>query len=117
MTTAELLDNFKSIATVDVSGKRVLIRTDLNVPMSGTEVTDVTRIERLLPTLHGLVARGAKVIILSHLGRPDGKPVPEFSLRPVAKKLASLINGTPVVFGEDCVGPLAESVVAELHPG
>ncbi|MBI4725401.1 MAG: phosphoglycerate kinase, partial [Rhodomicrobium sp.] len=97
MTTAELLDNFKSIAAVDVLGKRVLIRTDLNVPMSGTEVSDATRIERLLPTLRDLTARGAKVIILSHFGRPDGKPVPEYSLRPVAKKLASMMGGTPIL--------------------
>jgi phosphoglycerate kinase len=117
MTTAELLDNFKSISTIDVSGKRVLIRTDLNVPMCGTEVTDTTRIERLLPTLQELAARGAKVIVLSHLGRPNGKPAVEFSLRPVARKLASLMNGTSVVFGEDCVGSIAEEVVAKLHAG
>jgi phosphoglycerate kinase len=117
MTTAELLDNFKSIATIDVSGKRVLIRADLNVPMSGLEVTDATRIERLLPTLRDLTARGAKVIILSHLGRPDGKPVSSFSLRPVAKKLASLTGGLPVLFGEDCVGPGAEAIVASLNRG
>jgi phosphoglycerate kinase len=117
MTTAELHDNFKNIATVDVRGKRVLIRADLNVPMSGTEVTDATRIERLLPTLRDLTDRGAKVIILSHFGRPDGKPVSEYSLRPVAKKLASMMDGTPVFFGEDCVGPLAEAVVSKLEPG
>ncbi len=117
MTTAELLDNFRSITTVDVLGKRVIIRTDLNVPMAGTEVTDATRIERLLPTLQDLVARGAKVIIVSHLGRPNGRHAAEFSLRPVAKKLASLISGKPVVFGEDCVGPVAQAVVEQLLPG
>lgn len=117
MTTAELLDNFRSIATIDVDGKRVLIRTDLNVPMSGNEVTDATRIERLLPTLEDLVARRAKVIILSHLGRPDGKPSPELSLRPVAKKLASLMKSAPVFFGEDCIGSAAQTSLAELQPG
>ncbi len=117
MTTAELLDNFKGIASVDVLGKRVLIRTDLNVPMSGSEVADATRIERLLPTLKELSARGAKVILLSHFGRPDGKPAAEYSLRPVAKKLALMMSGTTVLFGEDCAGPPAEAVIAQLQPG
>ena len=72
---AELLNSFKGIASADVSGKRVLIRADLNVPMSGEQVTDATRIERLLPTFQDLPKRGAKVIVLSHLGCPDGKPV------------------------------------------
>ena len=95
----------------------MLIRTDLNVPMSGTEVSDATRIERLLPTLRDLTARGAKVIVLSHFGRPKGKPEEKYSLRPVAKKLASMMEGTTVLFGEDCVGPLADVVVAQLQPG
>jgi phosphoglycerate kinase len=114
--TAELLESLGNIETADVSGKRVLIRTDLNVPMSGSEITDATRIERLLPTFRGLIARGAKVIILSHLGRPDGKPVAKYSLKPVADKLSSLL-GAPVLFGEDCVGPAAEALVAKLAPG
>ena len=117
MTTAELLDNFKSIESVDVQGKRILIRTDLNVPMSGSEVTDATRIERFLPTLRGLTQRGAKVIVLSHLGRPKGAPDLQYSLRPVAKKLASMMEGTAVLFAEDCIGPLADVVVAQLRPG
>src|SRR5579883_289872 len=117
MTTAELIDNFKSIETVDVAGKRVIVRADLNVPMSGSEVTDATRLERLLPTLRDLTRRRAKVILISHFGRPKGKPAPEFSLRPVAKKLASLMEGTAVLFAEDCVGPVAENLVARLQPG
>lgn len=117
MTTAELHENFRKIESVDVSGKRVLIRADLNVPMSGSEVTDATRIERLLPTLRDLTSRGAKVIVLSHLGRPDGRAVPEFSLRPVAKKLAAIASGIPVLFGEDCVGAAAEETVFKLEPG
>jgi phosphoglycerate kinase len=114
--TANLLESVGNIATVDVSGKRVLIRTDLNVPMSGGEVTDATRIERLLPTFRDLTKRGAKVVILSHLGRPDGKPVAKYSLKPVADKLASLL-GAPVPLGEDCIGPAAEALVAKLAPG
>ena len=114
--TAELLSSFRSITDADVSGKRVLIRADLNVPMSGGAVSDATRIERLLPTFQDLLSRGAKVIILSHLGRPDGKAVPKYSLKPVAEKLSSLL-GAPVLFGEDCVGPAAEALVAKLAPG
>ena len=114
--TAELLNSIKSIATADVAGKRVLIRADLNVPMSGGEVTDATRIERLLPTFQDLLRRGAKVVILSHLGRPDGKPVAKYSLKPVANKLSSLL-GIGVFFGEDCVGPAAQAVVEKLTSG
>ncbi|HXW22739.1 MAG TPA: phosphoglycerate kinase [Rhodomicrobium sp.] len=114
--TADLLKSFNSIANADVAGKRVLIRADLNVPMSGGEVTDATRIERLLPTFQDLLRRDATVVILSHLGRPDGKPVAKYSLKPVADKLSSLL-GVGVFFGEDCVGPAAEAVVEKLAPG
>jgi phosphoglycerate kinase len=114
--TADLLGSLGNIANVDVSGKRVLIRTDLNVPMAGGEITDATRIERLLPTFRDLIARGAKVVILSHLGRPDGKAVAKYSLKPVADKLSALL-GAPVLFGEDCVGPAAEALVAKVEPG
>ena len=84
--------------------------------MSGGQVTDATRIERLLPTFQDLLRRGAKVVILSHLGRPDGKPVAKYSLKPVAEKLSSLL-GLGVFFGEDCVGPAAQAVVEKLTPG
>lgn len=117
MTTAELLDTFKSISTIDVAGKRVLIRTDLNVPMQGADVTDATRLERLLPSLRDLSRRGARIVILSHLGRPEGRPAAEYSLKPVAAKLASMMTGKMVIFGEDCVGPAAEAVVSRLRPG
>ncbi len=114
--TASLLGSLGNIGEVDVSGKRVLIRTDLNVPMAGGAITDATRIERLLPTFRDLIARGAKVVILSHLGRPDGKAVAKYSLKPVADKLSALL-GAPVLFGEDCVGPAAEALVANVAPG
>ncbi len=114
--TAELLNSFNSIANADVAGKRVLIRADLNVPMSGGQVTDATRIERLLPTFQDLLRRGAKVVILSHLGRPDGKPVAKYSLKPVAEKLSSLI-GIKVFCGEDCIGPAAKTLVDGLSSG
>jgi phosphoglycerate kinase len=73
---------FRTIDSIDVSGKRVLVRVDLNVPMKNGKVTDATRIERAAPTLGELAAKGAKVIVLSHFGRPDGKRVPEMSLKP-----------------------------------
>jgi phosphoglycerate kinase len=107
---------FRSIDDADVADKRVLLRLDLNVPMQQGNVTDATRIERALPTIRALVDRRAKVIVLSHYGRPKGKPVPEMSLRPVAETLAEKL-GTTVQFAEDCVGPRAGAAVAALNPG
>ncbi len=107
---------FKTLDDLDVSGKHVLVRVDLNVPMKGGKVTDATRIERAAPTLGELAARGARVIVLSHFGRPDGKRVPEMSLRPLVEPLSKVL-GKPVAFAEDCVGPLAEEAVRGLKPG
>ncbi len=107
---------FKTIDSIDVSGKRVLVRVDLNVPMKNGKVTDATRIERAAPTLAELAAKGAKVIVLSHFGRPDGKRVPEMSLKPLVEPLSQAL-GKPVAFAEDCVGPLAEEAVRVLKPG
>lgn len=94
------LDDLKTTAGVDVRGKRVLVRADLNVPVQNGKVSDATRLERLVPGLRDLAGRGAKVIVISHFGRPKGGPAPEFSLKPVADMLAKLI-GTPVVFATD----------------
>jgi len=99
-----------------VHGKRVLVREDLNVPMAGGTVADFTRIDAALPTLRALRDRGARVIVLSHLGRPDGKPDPKFSLRPVAAVLAQRL-GVPVAFAEDCMGPPARDAAAKLKDG
>jgi phosphoglycerate kinase len=107
---------FKTLDDLDVSGKHVLVRVDLNVPMKGGKVTDATRIERAVPTLGELAARGARVIVLSHFGRPDGKRVPEMSLRPMVEPLSRAL-GKPVAFAEDCIGPLAEEAVRGLKPG
>ncbi len=107
---------FKTIDSLDVSGKRVLVRIDLNVPMKNGEVTDATRIERAVPTLAELAAKGAKVVVLSHFGRPDGKRVPEMSLKPLVAPLSKAL-GKPVAFAEDCIGPLAEEAVRALKPG
>ncbi|MBI2736779.1 MAG: phosphoglycerate kinase [Rhodospirillales bacterium] len=107
---------FKTIDSIDVSGKRVLVRVDLNVPMKNGKVTDATRIDRAAPTLAELAAKGAKVIVLSHFGRPDGKRVPEMSLKPLVEPLSKAL-GKPVAFAEDCIGPLAEEAVRMLKPG
>ncbi len=108
--------SFKTIDSIDVSGKRVLVRVDLNVPMKNGKVTDATRIERAAPTLAELAAKGAKVIVLSHFGRPDGKRVPEMSLKPLVEPLSKAL-GKPVAFADDCVGPVAEEAVRTLKPG
>lgn len=108
--------NKKTIRDVPVAGKRVLVRVDFNVPLEGGEVRDDTRIVAALPTIRYLLDEKARVILASHLGRPKGKPAPEFSLRPVAKRLGELL-GVSVAFAGDCVGPEAEAAVARLRPG
>ncbi|HZT49819.1 MAG TPA: phosphoglycerate kinase [Hyphomicrobiaceae bacterium] len=110
------LDKLKTTAGLDVRGKRILLRADLNVPVKDGKVSDATRLERLVPGLQDLAKRGARIIVVSHFGRPKGDPDPQFSLRPVADKLAGLI-GRRVAFGEDCVGEPAERTVAALAPG
>ena len=113
------MTTFRTIDDLDVAGKRVLVRADLNVPMKGGKVTDTTRIDRTVPTLMELADKGAKVIVLSHLGRPKGKKNPEFTLKPVADALSAAC-GRPVAFAEDCIGPEAAKVVGlmnSLSPG
>jgi phosphoglycerate kinase len=110
------LDKLKTIANVDVAGKRVLVRADLNVPVQDGAVSDATRLERLLPGLKDLSARGARVIVISHFGRPKGTPNPEMSLRPVAANLGELL-GASVQFVPDCIGAEVEAAVAALKPG
>jgi len=107
---------FLTLDDIRPQGKRVLLRADLNVPVKDGKVTDRTRIERLAPTIRELAERGAKVVTLSHFGRPRGKPEPAFSLRPLVAPLAAAI-GRDVAFAEDCIGPAAECVVAALRPG
>ncbi len=101
---------------VKVAGQRVLLRADLNVPMHDGKVTDLTRLERLAPTIRELSEKGAKVIVLSHFDRPKGQIVPALSLRPIAQALGEVL-GKPVAFAEDCIGPVAEAAVAKLHNG
>src|SRR5262249_36155154 len=106
---------FRTLDDLDVADKRVLVRTDLNVPVKDGRVTDTTRIDRTAATLRELAEKRARVVVLAHFGRPDGKVVPAMSLRPVVAPLAVAL-GRPVTFAEDCVGPVAESAVAALKP-
>ena len=101
----------------DLRGRRVLVRGDLNVPLRDGRVGDTTRLDRLVPTLLTLADRGAKVVLLSHFGRPNGKPDPAMSLRPIAEALAAVLGDRPVAFAGDCVGPEAEAAVAALPDG
>ncbi len=107
---------FRKLDGVDVAGKRVLLRADLNVPMKDGQVGDLTRLERLTPTIRELSAKGAKVVVLSHFDRPKGKRVPDMSLKPVADALGKVL-GTPVAFADDCIGPDAAKAVAALPAG
>ena len=108
---------FKTLDDFDVAGQSVLLRVDFNLPMQDGRVTDRTRIERALPTIHALCERGARLVLLSHLGRPKGERKPGLSLAPVAEALSEALDGKPVAFAEDCIGPAAEAVVAGLGDG
>jgi phosphoglycerate kinase len=110
------LDKLSTTAGLDVRAKRVLVRADLNVPVKDGRVTDATRLERLVPGLQDLARRGARVIVISHFGRPKGGPDPQFSLKPVADKLAELM-GKPVAFAPDCIGEAAAKSVSALRDG
>jgi phosphoglycerate kinase len=110
------LDKLKTTAGLDLKAKRVIVRADLNVPVKDGKVTDATRLERLVPGLQDLARRGARVVVISHFGRPKGGPDQQFTLKPVADKLGELL-AHPVVFAGDCVGEPAERTVAALLPG
>ncbi len=106
----------RTLDDVDLKGKRVLVRVDLNVPMENGRVTDATRITRILPTIREVAEAGGRVVLLAHFGRPKGKPDPKQSLKPVVAALAEHL-GHPVAFAGDCVGPDAERAVAALRNG
>ena len=108
--------SFRTLDDVSVRGKRVLVRTDLNLPMAGGKVTDLTRLVRTAATLKELAAAGAKVIVMSHFGRPTG-PDPKLSLSQLLVSLKEALPGTEVSFVEECVGPKAEAAVAKLGDG
>ncbi len=106
----------KTVRDIDVHHKRVLVRVDFNVPLADGKVTDDTRIRAALPTIEYLLTQGAAVILFSHLGRPKSAADKEFSMRPTAEHLKTLIDA-PVFFAEDCVGPVAEKAAASLESG
>ncbi len=109
--------NFRSLDDIDVRGKRVLLRADLNVPVKDGVVTDATRIERLAPTIETLIGKGAKVVVMSHFGRPKGGPDPALSLRALIVPLEKAIGGRKVTFAADCIGEEAKRAIAALQPG
>lgn len=108
--------NKKTIRDIEVQGKKVLVRVDYNVPISEGRITDDRRIRATVPTIQYLLDHGAAVILMSHLGRPKGKPTPEFRLDPVAQRLSEIL-GIPVKKLDDCVGPEVEKAVKEMKPG
>ncbi|MBL6929747.1 MAG: phosphoglycerate kinase [Rhodospirillales bacterium] len=110
------MKKFKTLDGFDVSGKRVLVRADLNVPMKDGVVTNTTRIDRTVPTLKELADQGARVIVVTHLGRPKGEVKPEFSLKPVATALGRAL-GKPVEFASDCIGDDAARVIGAMADG
>ena len=107
---------FRTLDGIDVNGKRVLLRADLNVPVRDGKISDLTRIERLSPTIRELSGKGAKVIVCSHFDRPKGKRVPEFSLVPMAVALGQVL-GRKVGFADDCIGPAAQQAIAAMANG
>jgi phosphoglycerate kinase len=108
---------FKTLDDLDVAGKRVLVRVDLNVPMRQGLVADMTRIERILPTIRELKDKKARVILISHFGRPKGRIVREMSLRTVARAVQTALGGEPVIFAEDCIGAVADQATRRLKDG
>jgi len=112
-----MLDRIKRIDSADVAGKRVLVRADLNVPTAGGRVSDATRIAQLLPLIRDLSRRGAKVVVMSHFGRPKGARVAEMSLNPVAEAMSEMLAPISVSFAPDCVGAEAKAAVEALEPG
>src|SRR5260221_4470015 len=109
------MKQFRTLDDVDVKGKRVLLRVDLNVPMESGRVTDTTRLERVAPTIIEISDKGGKVILLAHFGRPRGRD-PKDSLKPVAAALAQVIK-RPIAFADDCVGEVAQKAVAAMKDG
>jgi phosphoglycerate kinase len=107
----------RTLDDLDPAGKTVLVRIDLNVPMQDGEVADATRIERIVPTLRELLDKKAKVVVLSHFGRPKGKRQSSMSLAPLCEPLGEALGGMEVAFAEDCVGEPAQKAVRSLRPG
>ena len=111
-----MADHYLTLDDLDVTGKRVLVRADLNVPMRDGKITDTLRIDRQAPTIRELAEKGARVIVLSHFDRPKGKVVPSMSLAPIAPALAKAV-GRDVAFASDCIGDVAKAAIAKLKDG
>jgi phosphoglycerate kinase len=111
------MENLRTLDDLDVDGKTVIVRADLNVPMEDLYMTDGLRIERLAPTLRQLLSRGAKVVVISHFGRPKGRFKADLSLRRVREVLGNALGRPPIPFSDDCIGPAAEVAVSGLEPG
>ncbi len=109
------MNTFRTLDDVDVKGKRVLVRVDLNVPMENGRVTDLTRLERIAPTITEISGKRGKVILLSHFGRPKGRD-PKETLKPAAAALAEVIRN-PIAFADDCIGEVAQKAVAAMQDG
>src|SRR5262245_54089968 len=108
--------NKLSLSDLDLAGRRVFMRVDFNVPLENGKITDDTRIEAALPSIRYVIEKGGRLILASHLGRPKGKPEPQYSLKPVAERLQQLL-GKPVHFGPDCIGPEVRKEVDSLKNG
>ena len=107
---------WRTLDDIDLAGKRVLVRVDLNVPVEDGRVTDTTRIERIVPTVRDILGKGGKPVLLAHFGRPKGKPNAEMSLAVVKEPLAEAL-GVPVTFYPNCVGPEARAAVEAMQDG
>jgi phosphoglycerate kinase len=110
------MPTFRTLDQAEVASRRVLLRVDLNVPMENGRVSDLTRIERVMPTVSEIADKGGKVVLLSHFGRPKGRRDPSQSLKPIAAAVAD-VAGRPVKFAEDCIGAAAEAAVQAMKPG
>ena len=110
------MPTLRSIRDLPLEGRRVLLRVDFNVPMEDGKITDDSRIVATLPTLRHALERGARLVLMSHLGRPDGKPKPKYSLEPVGARLAELLS-VEVLFVDDCLSDAAGKVVADMRDG
>ena len=108
--------NKKTVNDIDVANKRVLVRLDLNVPLENGVVSDDTRIRAALPTLQYLLEHNSVPILCSHLGRPKGKPDPEYSLKPVVERLSQLLDRR-ITMAPDCIGPVVEKIARKIPPG
>src|SRR5579862_9352210 len=106
----------KTVADIDVKGKKVLMRVDFNVPLDGSRITDDRRITQALPTIKSVLDRGGRLILMSHLGRPKGGPEPKYSLKPAADRLKELLH-KDVKFTSDSIGPEVEKAANELKDG